>query len=102
MPEAGGCPLMTSNRRIGALVRALGNRAFLIERVSSSEASAEQIRTLFDKAGRIATMLDKGTAPERARVLCDLVERLVIEEDKLVVTMRRAALTETGADPISL
>ena len=42
------------------------------------------------------------TAPERARVLCDLVERLVIEEDKLVVTMRRAALTETGADPISL
>jgi site-specific DNA recombinase len=87
---------------IGALVRALGNRAFLIERVSSSEASAEQIRTLFDKAGRIATMLDKGTAPERARVLCDLVERLVIEEDKLVVTMRRAALTETGADPISL
>jgi hypothetical protein len=46
---------------IGAAVRALGNRALLIERVGVSDASADQIRALLDSAGRIAAMVEKSS-----------------------------------------
>jgi hypothetical protein len=67
---------------IGAAVRALGNRALLIERVGVSDASADQIRALLDSAGRIAAMVEKGSTPERARALRDLVELVIIQEKK--------------------
>ena len=81
---------------IGATARALGDRSALIEGVDLSEASADQIKSLLDSAGRLAALLEKGTAPERAQALRDLVERIVIEEDALAITMRRTALIKNA------
>jgi hypothetical protein len=47
---------------IGATARALGDRSALIEGVDLSEASADQIKSLLDRAGRLAALLEKGTA----------------------------------------
>jgi hypothetical protein len=83
---------------IGAAARALRNHALLVERVGSSEASADQIKALLDSARRITTMLEKGTAPERMQALRDLVERIVIADDALAITLRRTALIKDAGD----
>jgi site-specific DNA recombinase len=89
---------------IGAVARALKDRAFLIEQIGSPGASPDQIRNLLDSAEQIAAVLDMGSAPERARTLRELVARIVIEDDMLAITLRRAALRESSAgddeDPI--
>jgi site-specific DNA recombinase len=83
---------------IGAAARALGNHALLVERLGSSHVSADQIKALLDSARRIATILEKGTAPERMQALRDVVERVVIGDDALVITLRRTALIKDTRD----
>ena len=89
---------------IGAVARALKDRAFLIDQIGSPGASPDQIRNLLDSAEQIAAVLDNGSAPERAQTLRELIARIVIEDDVLAITLRRAALSESNAgddeDPI--
>jgi site-specific DNA recombinase len=91
---------------IGALARALKDRAFLIEQIGSPGASPDQIRDLLDSAEQIATVLDNGSPPERARTLRELVARIVIEDGALAISPRRAALSGSNVgddeDPICL
>jgi site-specific DNA recombinase len=85
---------------IAAATQALNNRALLIERVAFDEASADQIRVLLDRAGRIATILAKGTAAERAAAVSDLIERVVIEADALKLMLRPTALMKDAGNSI--
>ena len=89
---------------IGAVARALKDRAFLIEQIGSPGASPDQIRNLLDSAEQITAMLDTGSAPDRARTLRELVARIVIKDDALAISLRRAALNGSNAgddeDPI--
>ena len=77
---------------IGTVAGALKNRGLLIERVGMTDASAEQVAALLDRAGRIAAMLDEGTPAERVPALRDLVERIAIGDDTLAITLRRGTL----------
>jgi site-specific DNA recombinase len=77
---------------IGTVAGALRNRGLLLDRFGMTDASAEQVTALLDRAGRIAAMLDEGTPAERAQALRDLVERIVIGDDTLAITLRRGAL----------
>ncbi|MBV9152690.1 MAG: recombinase family protein, partial [Alphaproteobacteria bacterium] len=85
---------------IRAVARALRSRAFLIDRIGLTGTSADRFRELLDSAKRIAAALDKSAAPERAQTLRDLVERIVIADDALKITLRRATLSKnhTGDD----
>ena len=89
---------------IGAVAKALKDRAFLIEQIGSPGASPDQIRNLLDSAEQITAVLDTGSAPERARALRELVARIVIKDDALAISLRRAALNGSNAgddeDPI--
>jgi DNA-binding IscR family transcriptional regulator len=82
---------------VGAVLRALDDRAFLIEQIGSTGASPDRIKGLLDSAGRIVGVLDKGSAPERAQAIRELIERLVIKDDALAITLRRAALSKSNA-----
>jgi site-specific DNA recombinase len=85
---------------VAAATQALNNRALLIECIGLDEASADQIRALLDRAGRIATILAKGMAAERAAAVRDLIERVVIEADALKLMLRRTALMKDAGNSI--
>jgi DNA invertase Pin-like site-specific DNA recombinase len=77
---------------IGATAGALSNRGLLIQQVGMIHGTAEQITALLDTAGRIAAKLDKGTLAEQVQALRNVIERIIIGDDTLAITLRRAAL----------
>src|SRR5258708_6027216 len=97
-------PCGARSTAIASVARALKDRAFLIKQIGSPGASPDQIRNLLDSAEQITAVLDTGSAPGRARTLRELVARIVIEDDALAISLRRAALNRSNAghdkDPI--
>jgi len=91
---------------IGAAARALRNRAFLVEQIGVPGTAAHRISELLDGAKQIAAALDNGPTPARARLIHELLERVVVGDDALAITLRRAALSKTYTgdhnDPIHL
>jgi len=77
---------------IAVVAGAMSNRGLLIEQLGMRDATAEQITALLERAGRIGVTLDQGTPAERAQTLRDLVERIVIGDDTLAITVRGGAL----------
>jgi len=61
-------------------------------RREQTNGSAEQITTLLDSADGIAAKLDKGTPAEQAQALRTVIKRIIIGDDTLAITLRRAAL----------
>jgi site-specific DNA recombinase len=86
---------------ISVLAGALTSPAMLIERFGTAGIPSDQTRKLLDRATRLAAALKRSPA-ERAKVVRDLVEKVVIEEHRIVVRIRRASLLGGAvASPLS-
>ena len=79
---------------------AFAEPAPLIERLGLRDASAEHTRLVIDQAARIATELSQGSPAQRAELVRDLVEEVVIGETAISITVRTPLLgVETKEAP---
>src|ERR1700730_18370565 len=76
---------------IRVLVDALTNPAMLLERFGTAGLPSDQTRKMLDRANRFAAALNRSPA-ERAKVVRDLIEKVVIEEDTIMIRVRRSPL----------
>ena len=78
-----------------AVIRVLGDAltspALLLERFGTAGIPSDQTRKMLDRATRLATVLNRSPA-ERAKVVRDLVEKVVIEENTITIRVRRGGL----------
>jgi hypothetical protein len=73
------------------LVEALTNPARLLERFGTSDMPADQIRKMLGRAPRFAAALS-GSSKDRAKFIRDLVEKVIIDEQTIIIKMRPSAL----------
>ncbi len=78
---------------------ALTSPALLIERFGTAIPS-DQTRKMLDRAIRLAAVLKRSPA-ERAKVVRDLIEKVVIEENAITIRMRRSSLSGGAVVPPS-
>jgi site-specific DNA recombinase len=83
---------------IRVLADALTSPSSLLERFSASGIPSEQIRKLLDRATRLAAALKRSPA-EQARIVHDLIDKVVLEENRIVVRVRRIALLAGAVAP---
>jgi hypothetical protein len=83
---------------IRVLAGALTSPSSLLERFSASGIPGEQIRKLLDRATRLAAALKRSPA-EQARIVHDLIDKVVLEENRIVVRVRPAALLGGAVAP---
>jgi len=76
---------------IKVLADALTSPAVLLERFGTAGISSDQTRKMLDRATRLAAALHRSPA-ERAKVVQDLIEKVVIEEDAITIRVRRSPL----------
>src|SRR5467141_727164 len=84
---------------IRVLADALTSPAQLIERFGTAIPS-DQTRKMLDRATRLAAVLKRSPA-ERAEVVRDLIEKVVIEENAITIRMRRSSLSGGAVVPPS-
>ena len=84
---------------IRVLADALTSPALLIERFGTAIPS-DQTRKMLDRAIRLAAVLKRSPA-ERAKVVRDLIEKVVIEENAITIRMRRSSLSRVAVVPPS-
>src|SRR5467141_2292811 len=84
---------------IRVLADALISPALLIERVGTAIPS-DQTQKMLDRAIRLAAVLKRSPA-ERAKVVRDLIEKVVIEENAITIRMRRSSLSGGAVVPPS-
>ena len=65
-----------------------------------SRIPSDQTRKMLDRAIRLAAVLKRSPA-ERAKVVRDLIEKVVIEENAITIRMRRSALSGGAVAPPS-
>ena len=83
---------------IRIIAAALSDPASLIQRLQLPDASAEQSRSVLDRATRLAEALRAGSPGERSKLAIDLIERVVIDKSVISVVMRqRPLLAKIGA-----
>jgi DNA invertase Pin-like site-specific DNA recombinase len=76
---------------IKVLADALTSPAVLLERFGTAGIQSDQTRKMLDRATRLAAALHRSPA-ERAKVVQDLIEKVVIEEDAITIRVRRSPL----------
>jgi site-specific DNA recombinase len=76
---------------ISILVDALTSPARLLERLSSPGMPGDQIRRLLGRATRLAALL-RGAPGERAKIVRELVEQVIVDDKRIMIKMRRGAL----------
>jgi DNA invertase Pin-like site-specific DNA recombinase len=76
---------------IKVLADALTSPAVLLERFGTAGIPSDQTRKMLDRATRLAAALHRSPA-ERAKVVQDLIEKVVIEEDAITIRVRRSPL----------
>ena len=76
---------------IRILLDALTNPALLLDRLGTAGTPGEQVRKLLGRAARFAVAL-KGSPAKRAKVVRELVEKVMVADDKITIRMRRAPL----------
>src|ERR1700731_564957 len=84
---------------IRVLANALTTPALLIERFGTAIPS-DQTRKMLDRAIRLAAVLKRSPA-ERAKVVRDLIEKVVIEENAITIRMRCSSLSGGAVVPPS-
>src|SRR5467141_3850521 len=84
---------------IRVLADALTSPAMLIERFGTAIRS-DQTWKMLDRAIRLAAVLKRSPA-ERAKVVRDLIEKVVIEENAITIRMRRSSLSSGAVVPPS-
>jgi len=79
------------NSVIGILIDALTSPAKLLERLCTTGMPGEQVRKMLGRTGRLAAALG-GSPAERAKIVRELVEKVVIDEKTIIVKVRRGAV----------
>jgi hypothetical protein len=73
------------------LADALISPAMLLERFGTVDIRSDQTRKMLDRATRLAAALIGSRSPaERAKVVRDLIEKVVIEENTIRISVRRS------------
>ena len=80
---------------IRILINALTSPATLLERLGTAGMPSDQIRKLLGRAARLAAALS-GSPEERAKLVRELVENVIVDERTLTIKLRRGLLL--GAD----
>jgi site-specific DNA recombinase len=76
---------------IRILADALTSPARLVERFGAAGMPGDQIRKLLSRAARMAAALG-GLPRERAKLVRDLVEKVIVDEKTIIIKLRRTAL----------
>src|SRR6267142_3136567 len=76
---------------IKVLGDALSRPAMLLERFDTAGIPGDQTSRILDRATRFVAALNRSPA-ERAKVVRDLIEKVVIEEDAIMIRVRRGPL----------
>jgi DNA invertase Pin-like site-specific DNA recombinase len=76
---------------IRILTDALTSPASLVERFGAAGLHSNQIRRLLARAVRLAAVLD-GSAGERAKLVRELVEKIIVDEKTITLKLRRGPL----------
>jgi hypothetical protein len=76
---------------IRILADALASPAMLLERFGSAGIPSDQTRRMLDRATRLAAALKRSPA-ERAKVVRDIIEKVVIEDNAITISVRRGPL----------
>jgi site-specific DNA recombinase len=76
---------------ISILVDALTSPARLLERLNSPGMPGDQIRRLLGRAARLAALL-RSAPGERAKIVQELVEQVIVDDKRIMIKMRRGAL----------
>jgi hypothetical protein len=79
------------------LIDALTTPARLLEQLGNPDIPSDHLRRLLGRAARFAAML-RNSSGQRPKVIRELVERVIVDEERIVVAMRRSALSG-GAVP---
>src|SRR5712692_10507776 len=77
---------------IRVLADALTSPAMLVDRFGTSGIPSDQTRKMLDRATRLAATLKRSPA-ERAKVVRNLIEKVVIEENSITIRIRRSSLS---------
>jgi hypothetical protein len=76
---------------ISILVDALTSPPRLLERLSRHGMPGDQIRRLLGRAARLAALL-RSPPGERAKIVQELVEQVIVDDKRIIIKMRRGAL----------
>jgi site-specific DNA recombinase len=76
---------------ISILVAVLTSPARLLERFDAAGVPAEQIRKILGRAARFSAVLS-GSPVERAKLVRGLVEKVMVEENRIIIKVWRGAL----------
>src|SRR5881392_1011450 len=83
---------------IRVLADALTRPAMLLERFDTAGIPRDQTSRMLDRATRFAAALKRSPA-ERAKVVRDLIEKVVIEENAITIRVRRSPLSGGAVVP---
>jgi site-specific DNA recombinase len=76
---------------ISVLVDALASPARLLERLSRPGMPGDQIRRVLGRAARLAALLRRAPG-ERAKIVQELVEQVIVDDKRIMIKMRCSAL----------
>src|ERR1700730_55648 len=76
---------------IRILADALTSPASLVERFGSAGMPSDQVRTMLSRAARMAAALG-GSPGERAKLVRELVEKIIVDEKTIIIKLRRGLL----------
>jgi site-specific DNA recombinase len=85
---------------IRVLTDALTSPAMLLEHFGTAGVPSDQTRKMLDRATRLATALNRSPA-QRAKVVRDLIEKVVIGENAITIRIRRGSLSGGAVAPPS-
>src|SRR6266852_5975925 len=81
---------------IRVLADALTSPARLLERFGTTGIPSDQTRKMLDRATRLAAALKRSPA-ERAKVIRDLIEKVIVEQQTITIRIRRSSLSGGAA-----
>ena len=73
------------------LADALTSPAGLVERLGATGMPSDQVRKLLSRAARMAAALG-GSPGERAKLVRELVEKIIVDEKTIIIKLRRGLL----------
>jgi site-specific DNA recombinase len=85
---------------IKVLADALTSPAMLVERFGTADTPSGQTRKMLDRATRLPKALNRSPA-ERAKVVRDLIEKIIVEPQTLTIRVRHRSLSGGAVAPPS-
>src|SRR5437763_575519 len=93
MRAKGGRPAARDTEEAGIriLSAALTSPTSLVERFGAAGMPSDRVRKLLSRAARMATALS-GSPGERAKLVRELVEKIIVDEKTIIIKLRRGLL----------